>query len=73
MPTGPLVEVTRLELSAARLRRGAARNRDADPAWRLLAVALVLEGKGRKKATPLQTQVNEQAGHRDLRLPVSAT
>jgi hypothetical protein len=44
------VEITRTELSARELRRAAARNRDADAARRILALALVLEGKGRKEA-----------------------
>src|SRR4028118_1313049 len=50
MPTGRAVEITRTELSAAELRRAAARSRDADAARRRLALALVLEGKSRKEA-----------------------
>src|SRR4028118_1679447 len=50
MPTGRAVEITRTELSAAELRRAAARSRDADAARRMLALALVLEGKSRKEA-----------------------
>ena len=50
MPTGRPVEITRTELSAAELRRAAARSRDADAARRMLALALVLEGKSRKEA-----------------------
>jgi transposase len=50
MPTGRPVEITRTELSAADLRRSAARSRDADAARRMLALALVLEGKSRKEA-----------------------
>ena len=50
MPTGRPVEITRTELSAADLRRAAARSRDADAARRMLAIALVLEGKSRKEA-----------------------
>ena len=50
MPTGRPVEITRTELSAADLRRAAARSRDADAARRMLALALVLEGKSRKEA-----------------------
>jgi transposase len=50
MPTGRPVEITRTELTAADLRRAAARSREADPARRMLALALVLEGRSRKEA-----------------------
>jgi transposase len=50
MPTGRPVEITRTELSAPELRRTAARSRDADAARRMLAIALVLEGKSRQEA-----------------------
>ena len=50
MPTGRAVEITRIELSARELRGAAARSRDADAARRMLALALVLEGKSRKEA-----------------------
>ena len=50
MPTGRPVEITRIELSARELRGAAARSRDADAARRMLALALVLEGKSRKEA-----------------------
>ena len=50
MPTGRALEITRTELSAAELRRAAARSRDADAARRMLAIALVLEGKSRREA-----------------------
>ncbi len=50
MPTGRPVKITRTELSAAELRRAAARSRDADAARRMLALALVLEGRSRKEA-----------------------
>ena len=50
MPTGRAVEITRAELSATELRRAAARSRDVDAARRMLALALVLEGKSRKEA-----------------------
>ena len=50
MPTGRPLEITRTELSAVELRRAAARSRDADAARRMLALALVLEGKSRKEA-----------------------
>ena len=50
MPTGRAVEITRTELSATELRRAAVRSRDADAARRMLALALVLEGKSRKEA-----------------------
>jgi putative transposase len=44
------VEVTRRELSAAELRRAAARSRDANAARRMLAIALVLDGHPREVA-----------------------
>ena len=44
------VEVTRRDLSAAGLRRRAARSRDANAARRMLAIALVLEGVPRHEA-----------------------
>ena len=50
MPTGRAVEITRTELSSTELRRTATRSRDADAARRMLALALVLEGKSRKEA-----------------------
>ncbi len=50
MPTGRPVEITRTELSPAELRRAAARSRDGHAARRMLALALVLEGKSRKEA-----------------------
>ena len=50
MPTGRPVEITRTELSAAELRRAATRSRDADAARRMLALALVIEGRSRKEA-----------------------
>ena len=50
MPTGRPVEITRTELTATDLRRAAARSRDADAARRMLALALVLEGRSRREA-----------------------
>ena len=50
MPTGRAVEITRTELSATDLRRAAASSRDGNAARRMLAVALVLEGKSRREA-----------------------
>src|SRR5918993_580561 len=44
------VEITRRDLSAAGLRRAAARSRDADAARRMLAIALVLDGHSREAA-----------------------
>ena len=44
------VVVTRQDLSAAELRREAARSRDAGAARRMLAIALVLEGVSREEA-----------------------
>ena len=44
------VEVTRHDLSAAELRREAARSRDANAARRMLAIALVLDGHSREDA-----------------------
>ena len=50
MPTGRPVEITRTELSAGELRREAVRSRDAGAARRMLALALVLEGRSRQEA-----------------------
>lgn len=50
MPTGRPVEITRTELSPTELRRAATRSRDGHAARRMLALALVLEGKSRKEA-----------------------
>jgi transposase len=44
------VAITRTELSAADLRREAARTRDANASRRMLAIALVLEGRPRGEA-----------------------
>ena len=44
------VEITRQDLSAAELRREAARSRDAKAARRMLALALVLDGQSRGAA-----------------------
>ncbi len=44
------IEITRLDLSAADLRGAAARTRDAKAARRMLAVALVLDGRSRDEA-----------------------
>ncbi len=44
------VAITRRDLSATELRRKAARSRDADAARRMLAIALVLEGRTRTEA-----------------------
>ena len=44
------VAITRRDLSATDLRRRAARGRDADAARRMLAIALVLEGRTRTEA-----------------------
>ena len=44
------VEITRGELSAGELRRAAARRGDAKAARRMLAIALVLEGRSREEA-----------------------
>lgn len=48
MPTA--VSITRLELAASDLRQAAKRTHDADAARRMLALALVLEGKSRGEA-----------------------
>ena len=47
------VAITRSELDAAGLRRAASRSRDADAARRMLALALVLEGRTRTEAAKL--------------------
>jgi transposase len=44
------VEITRGELPAAELRRAAGRSKDAKAARRMLALALVLEGRSRTEA-----------------------
>jgi hypothetical protein len=44
------ITVTRLELPAGELRRHAASSRDAKVARRLLAIALVVEGRSRTEA-----------------------
>jgi transposase len=44
------VEITRMEFSAAQLRQEAARTRDAKASRRMLALALVLEGRSRTEA-----------------------
>jgi hypothetical protein len=44
------VEITRVELPAAELRRAAGRSKDAKAARRMLALALVLEGRNRTEA-----------------------
>jgi len=50
---GRPVPITRADLSAAELRREAARSHDADAARRLLAIALVLDGYDRASAARL--------------------
>jgi hypothetical protein len=47
---GAKIEITRLELSAAQLRRLASRSQDGRLACRILAIALVLEGWSRAEA-----------------------
>lgn len=47
---GVKIEVTRLEFSAAQLRRLASRSADGRSACRILAIALVLEGSSRSEA-----------------------
>ena len=47
------VAITRSELDAAGLRRAASRSRDADATRRMLALALVLEGRTRSEAAKL--------------------
>jgi transposase len=47
---GVAVAVTRMDLDAAGLRRAASQSRDANAARRMLAVALVLEGRTRTEA-----------------------
>ena len=44
------VEITRTELSATQLRREAARVKDAKASRRMLALALVLDGRTRTEA-----------------------
>jgi transposase len=47
---GMAIEITRQDLTAAELRRAAARSRDAKAARRMLALALVLDGQSREAA-----------------------
>jgi transposase len=47
---GMAVAITREDLSAAELRHAAARTRDANAVRRMLAIALVLEGRSREAA-----------------------
>ena len=47
------VAITRRDLSATELRRKAARSRDADAARRMLAIALVLDGRSRADAAAI--------------------
>ena len=47
------VEIVRMDLDAAGLRRAAARSRDADASRRMLALALVLDGQSRTQAAEL--------------------
>jgi transposase len=47
------VTISRLDLDAGDLRRAAARSRDADAARRMLALALVLDGRSRTEAAQL--------------------
>ena len=47
------VQITRRELDAAGLRHAAAASRDADAARRMLALALVLDGRARTEAAQL--------------------
>jgi hypothetical protein len=44
------IEITRKNLTARELRAAAVKARDAKAARRMLAIALVLEGQGRKTA-----------------------
>jgi transposase len=50
MAIGSAVAITREVMSAAELRREAARSRDASAARRMLAIALVLDGQSREAA-----------------------
>jgi transposase len=50
LEVGMAVAITRQDLSAAELRREAARSRDAKAARRMLAIALVLDGHSREDA-----------------------
>jgi transposase len=52
---GMAVAITRQDLSAAELRREAARSRDAKAARRMLAIALALDGQSRRVGMDRQT------------------
>ena len=56
------VMVTRLEHSVVALRLAASRARDADAARRMLAIALVLEGRSRSEAAPDEIRACLEAG-----------
>lgn len=61
------VAITRTAHDAAGLRRAAARTQDADAAWRMLALARVLEGRGRTDAAHrcgMDRQPRRDGGHR---------
>src|SRR5918998_1417126 len=61
------VAITRQDLSAAELRREAARSRDAKAARRMLAIALVLDGHSREAAAAacgMDRQTLRDWGHR---------
>src|ERR1700691_1975548 len=47
------VSITRMELDASGLRRAAAQSRDSDASRRMLALALVLDGRPRTEAAQL--------------------
>src|SRR5271156_255098 len=47
------VSITRMELDASGLRRAAAQSRDSDASRRMLALALILEGRPRTEAAVL--------------------
>lgn len=53
MDVAAAVSITRLELDAGGLRRAASRAKDADASRRMLALALVLEGRRRDEAARL--------------------
>ena len=61
------VEITRTELSASELRREAVRAKDVRASRRMLALALVLEGKSRTEAAQsagMDRQTLRDWGHR---------
>ena len=61
---GAAVSITRLDLTASELRRAASGEKDSAAARRILALALVLDGVGRK--TAVSTTIQPMSRQRSL-------